>query len=130
MSSPSSNVRIVSNVYPITTATTDHLPGRPKRTSGVIEDPVFRRQIWCKKSLRILSDLKAGGVIDDRHRVEKLLENRLVERYQIEACWDPDYCVDCSSGERPIGPITKDGRTIVECRCQKPDCPVRQSGKL
>jgi len=124
-----SNVRVVSNVYPITTAATFQLPGLPERINGVIDDPVFRRNIWCKRSLKKLSDLKGGGVIDDRQRIQILLEYGLVNRAQIEACWDDGFCVDCHPGERPIGPITNATGTTVQCRCEKANCQVRSSIK-
>ncbi len=127
MNPPASTVRVVSNVYPVKTVTTDQLPGLPERTSGVVQDPEFRRQIWCKRALRKLSNFNAGGVVDDRKCREILLERALVDQAQLETCWDPDYCVDCTPGERPIGQVTKDGHTIVECRCPKPGCPVRNS---
>jgi hypothetical protein len=122
-----SNVGVVSNVYPITTATTYQLLDFPERTSGVIDDPVFRRRIWCKRSLKKLSDLKGGTVIDDRQRKEILLRYNLVDRSQIEACWDDGRCVDCLPGELPIGPVSSGENTVVECRCKKPNCPVKNS---
>jgi len=122
-----SNVRVVSNVYPITTATTPRLPGVPERTSGVIEDPIFRRRIWCKSSLKKLCDLKGGAVIDDRQRIKWLLENDLVSASQIQACWDDGRCVDCLPGERPFGPVSRGKNSVLECRCDKINCPAKNS---
>jgi hypothetical protein len=129
MKSPASNVRVFSNIYPVKTVTTVRLPGRPEYTSGVIEDAKFRGQIWCKSALRKLSDFKAGGVVDDRCRREILIDRQLVDAAQIDACWDPDCCVDCLPGDRPFGPVTKGNQTTIECRCTNPNCPGRQQAQ-
>ena len=127
MNPPASNVRVASNIFPVTTVETIQLPGFPESTTGVIDDPVFRTRIWCKVSLRKLHDLKLGAVIDERHRKERLLQYHLVRPSQIKACWDPDSCYACAAGERPYGPVTKGNVTIVECRCERADCPGRNS---
>jgi len=126
MNLPASNVRVVSNVYPVATVTTSQLPGSPEFTCGVVDDAEFRRQIWCKSALRKLSDLKVGGIVDDRHRRQFLIDRQLVEPSQIDFCWDPDYCVDCLPGERPFGPVIKGNDTVIECRCTHASCPARQ----
>ena len=130
MNFAASNVRVVSNIYPVTTVTTHQVPDCSERTSGVVKDPEFRRQVWCKSSLRKLSDLLAGTVIDDRHRREMLIERQLVERAQIDGCWDPDYCVDCLPGDRPFGPIAKRDHITIECRCTNPNCPMNQQAQF
>ena len=84
-----SNVRVVSNVYPITTAATFQLPGLPERiAAGLSMILSFGETFWCKRSLKKLSDLKGGGVIDDRQRIQILLAYDLVNRAQIDACWE------------------------------------------
>jgi hypothetical protein len=125
MNSTVSNVQVVSNIYPVTTISTIQLPGCPERTVGVQDDPLFRRQIRCRKALKQLAQWKAGGAIDDRQRIATLLDYDLVDAAQIEAYWDNGRCVDCPPGERPFGIVSDGDGFRVECRCQKPNCPAK-----
>jgi len=114
-----SNISVVSNIYPIKTAKTIHLPGLPARLTGVIDDEAFRLKIRCRKALITLSNLTHGDVNDDRQRVTILLGNHLISESQIKAYWDHGRAVDCPPGERPWGL----GEYGIECRCQKTNCP-------
>lgn len=116
-----SNISVVSNIYPIKTAKTIHLPGLPARLTGVIDDEAFRLKIRCRKALITLSNLTHGDVNDDRQRVTILLDNHLVSESQIKAYWDDGRCVDCPPGEKPWGA----GKNGLECRCPKANCPAK-----
>jgi len=125
MISTTSNISVVSNIYPVKTIRPIHLAGLPERIAGVIDDPVFRSKIRCRKALIILSDITHGAVIDDRQRIEILLNNQLVSEAQIKTYWDKGRCVDCPPGEKPWG-VGKNG---LECRCLKTGCSARMPPK-
>ena len=122
-----SNISVVSNIYPVKTARTIRLPGLPERVTGVVDDHAFRLKIKCRKALVTVSELTHGATISDQHRVAILLDHHLVSEAQIKAYWDKGRCVDCLSGERPIGLVRDGGTTSLECRCEKRNCPVRES---
>jgi len=121
MSPSTSNIAIVSNIYPVRTAEIIHLPGLPSRLTGVLDDETFRLKIRCRRALVALSRFTHGGVIDDRQIVSILLDNHLVSDAQIKAYWDDGRCVDCPPGEKPWGM----GKNGIECRCSKTTCPAR-----
>jgi hypothetical protein len=124
--SNTSNIRIVSNIYPVKTVTELVLRNMPPRKVGVTDDQAFRLRIRCRKALVTLANLKHGGAIDDRQQARILLENRLVSQAQIDAYfWDNGRCVDCLPGERPFGIVSNGESFRVECRCQKRNCPAK-----
>lgn len=118
MTNPTSNISIVSNIYPTKRIKTVRLPGLPERVTGVIDDPEFRLQIKCKRSLVALSEIARGAVITDQQRIAILRDHRLVSEPQIKAYWDDGRCVDCLRGEKPWG-LGKNG---LECRCPRYGC--------
>ncbi len=121
MTAATSNISVVSNIYPTKSARTVHLPGLPERVTGVVDDPAFRLRIRCRKALVALSELTHGATISDQQRVAILLDNHLVSEAQIKAYWDDGRCVDCPPGEKPWG-LGKNG---LECRCPKTACSAR-----
>ena len=73
----------------------------------------------------MLSRLKGGGVNNSRQEIQILLDYDLVDDTQIQAYWDSGRCVDCLHGERPIGLVNDGKKAWLECRCEKPNCPVK-----
>jgi hypothetical protein len=122
------NVRIRSNVFPVTTIREVVLPGRPTSYGGVCDDSRFRRQIRGKAALKKLAESKHGATIYERSLRDHLLEANLVEKWQVEVFWDQQGgggCVDCPVGARPFGVVARGGRCVVENRCKKPGCRCR-----
>jgi len=127
MKAPASNVRLVSNVYPVTTVQTLSLPGLPPSIGGVCDDRDFLRQIRGKAALKKLARVK-GSSIYEREERQNLLDTGLVAKWQIEIYWDQEgsgRCVDCPLGERPIGIIRTGSKCEVINRCQNPRCRCR-----
>lgn len=123
-----SNIRIRSNVFPVTTVREFALPGMPTRYRGVYDDPRFRTQIRGKPALKKLGEATHGATIYESDLREHLLDANLVEKWQIEVYWDQQGsggCVDCPVGARPFGIVRRNGRYVVENRCEKPGCRCR-----
>lgn len=111
-----SNVRVVSNVYPVTTA------------RGVSDDPVFWKKVRGRAALRKLADLLFATEIDSRFLRQKFLDTGKVEKWQIDLYWDQEgsgNCVDCAPGEKPFGLIRRGKTFVVENRCKKVNCPCK-----
>jgi hypothetical protein len=127
MSAPDSNVRVVSNVYPVARVRKLAVPGWTGY-AGVCDDPLFRRQIRGKDALKKLAQEKVGMSIYERDVRQNLLDARLVAEWQIEIYWDQEgsgRCVDCSPGERPFGIIRSGSKCKVINRCENPRCRCR-----
>ena len=131
MSAPTSNVRAVSNVFPVQEKfirVSNFTGGR----SGVCDDPVFRRQVRGKAALKKLAEEKCGASIYEADLLEKLRESELVEEWQITVFWQREgggRCAECPPGERPIGLVRgPGGEGRVENRCTKPHCRTRPEG--
>lgn len=135
-----SNVKIISNVFPVTTINRVGLPGLPIRYRGVCDDTKFLRQVRGKDALKKLALEKFGQTIYERDLrevlrtwrraigPEDLSESGLVEDWQIKVFWDQQGgggCVDCPAGARPFGIVRRGGRYVVENRCEKPSCRCR-----
>jgi hypothetical protein len=122
------NIRITSNVFPVTTITKVVLQGLPIRYRGVCKDRQFLRQIKGKDALKKLAVEKFGQTIYERDLREGLSESGLVENWQIKVFWDQQGgggCVDCPAGARPFGVVRRGGRFVVENRCEMPGCRCR-----
>lgn len=102
MSHLTSNVSVVSNVYPL-------------------RYPDFYRQIRGRAALKKLAESVIFGENDERRLKERFLERGLVAPAQIEAYWNDGRSVDCPPGERPWG-LGKNG---IECRCERANCSSR-----
>ena len=123
-----SNVKITSNVFPVTTINRVGLPGLPIRYRGVCDDKRFLRQVRGKDALKKLALEKFGQTLYERDLREDLSESGLVEDWQIKVFWDQQGgggCVDCPAGARPFGIVRRGGRYVVENRCEKPSCRCR-----
>ena len=121
-----SNIRIVSNVYPVTTARR-HLFDK-EQWGGVSEDSTFRTKVRGRTALRKLADLLFATEIDGRVLRQQFLDTRMVEKWQIDIYWDQEgagNCVDCAPGEKPFGLIRRGKTFVVENRCKKVNCPCR-----
>ena len=128
MSESTSNVRVVSNVYPVSTVRALDLPGVPPSLHGVCDDPKFRRRIRGKAALKKLGEYKCGLTIDERDLLERLLDNNLVQPWQVAAYWKGEgdgRCVDCAAGDRPIGLRRKGSKYELVNRCEVPNCRAR-----
>ena len=126
--SDTANVRIRSNVFPVTTVREFVLPERPISYGGVCDDSQFRTKIRGKAALKKLAEAKHGATIHERSLRDYLLERNLVEKWQVEVFWDQQGgggCVDCPAGARPFGIVLRGGRCVVENRCKEPRCRCR-----
>jgi hypothetical protein len=128
MNTPASNIRVVSNVYPVKTVQTRRLRGFPDCREGVYDDPGFRKQIRGKAALKKLAKETCGTTILESDDRQNLVDRHLVADWQIEIYWDQEgsgNCVDCKPGERPIGIIRTGERCKVINRCENPLCRCR-----
>jgi hypothetical protein len=123
--SDQANIRICSNVFPVTTVWTQSLPGCPTIYGGVYEDPRFRAEIRGKTALKRLAEAMLGSRIEERSLRNDLIDSGAIEQWQIDIFWDQQGsgdCVDCPFGARPFGIVRRNGRYLVENRCKKPGC--------
>jgi hypothetical protein len=134
MSTPTSNVSVVSNVYPVTTVRIRTLIGLPTCLEGVCDDSLFRNQIKGKPALKKLSQEKCGTSAYERDERQNLIDAHLVAKWQIKAYWDEEgsgQCIECKPKERPFGVVRgKFGYEVVN-RCENPRCRCRpEQGKI
>jgi len=123
-----SNIRIVSNIYPVKTAERRNVPGFPICLEGVFNDPDFRKRIKGKAALKMLARQKCGSTNSESDDRQNLLDARLVTYSQIEVFWDQEgngRCVDCDPGELPFGLIRTADEVRVANRCENPICRCR-----
>jgi hypothetical protein len=128
MSPPASNIRVVSNVYPVKTVRMRTLIGLPDCLEGTCDDPLFCQQIRGKAALKKLSQEKCGTSAYERHERQNLLDADLVAKWQIKAYWDEEgsgRCIDCKPGERPFGVVRGEHGYEVVNRCENPLCRCR-----
>jgi len=130
MSASPSNVRVVSNVFPVTTARASSVSDN---IYGVCDDPVFRREVRGRDALIKLAEAKCGVTNNETHLREKLRDEGLVEEWQITVFWRKQgdgRCVDCPPGERPIGIVRgPGGKCSVVNRCEQPRCRCRPESR-
>lgn len=129
MSDPVSNVRVVSNIYPVTTVRQSNLPGLPLSRFGVCDDPQFRRRVRGKAALKSLAEYKLGLDVNERGLLERFQDANLITSWQVEAFWKGEgngRCVDCTPGERPIGLRREGDKYCLVNRCEKLHCRARR----
>src|SRR5438128_1995304 len=117
---PQSNVRIVSNINPVTTAR--RLKFDNEQWGGVTKDSTFRTKVRGRAALRKLADLLFATAIDSRVLRQEFLDTGMIEKWQIDIYWDQEgggNCVDCAPGEKPFGLIRRGKTFVVENRCKK-----------
>ena len=120
-----SNIRVVSNVFPVKTVELRIIPGFQDTLDGVFSDPDFRKRIKGKAALKILARQKCGTTNSESQDRDNLMDNRLVTKSQLEVFWDHEgsgRCVDCEPGELPFGQIRKADGIRVANRCKNPRC--------
>jgi len=125
--SDKANVRICSNVFPVTTAREYDFFGKT-RYHGVCNDARFLKQIRGKPALKKLAVTRFGDAIHEGSLRDSLLESNLVEGWQIKVFWDSQGsggCVDCPVGARPFGIVRRNDNYAVENRCEKSGCRSR-----
>lgn len=113
MSQPASNVRVISNVFPIC-------------TESAWADPQFRRQVRGRAALKKLAEYFCGQNIYERETMRDFRTGGWVEPWQIEIYWLQEGsggCANCPPGEKPYGVVRVDNEPRVVCRCRRQNCP-------
>ncbi len=122
------NIRVVSNVFPVKTVELRSVPGFRDSLDGVFRDPDFRKRIRGKAALKKLAKELCGATNSESDDRQNLIDARLVTKSQIEVFWDQEgsgRCVDCEPGELPFGLVRKNNEVRVEIRCRSPLCRCR-----
>ncbi|MFA4918269.1 MAG: hypothetical protein WC581_03345 [Thermodesulfovibrionales bacterium] len=105
----SSNISIVSNIYPV-------------KNSRIIEDSEFCKHIQGRKALKKMVRFQTGFDVSD-DICEQYLISLGLANWQIEMFNEDKHC---SRGEDesdyPFGVISQDGVIKLVCRCEREFC--------
>lgn len=104
-----SNIKIVSNIYPVS-------------RSQIVEDPEFRKQVRGRKALKRMVRFLIGFDVDDEY-CEQCLKSCGIENWQMEMFDKDKPCsLRIAMSDYPWGAVLDNGVVKVVCRCKKKFC--------